>query len=65
MLYLSKIYSIMSLADTDLAMGDFNADISKVDHVGNIVHLFERELMQYTNTEGFVISDCIYLDRTT
>ena len=67
MLYLSKINCILSSADTiyDLSMGDFNADASKVDHVGNIVHCFGRELMQYNNNEGLVISDCMYLDRTT
>ena len=66
MLYLSKIDGIVLSEDTiyDLAMGDFNADSSKADHVGNIVHCIRIDLMQYSNkhTVGSrFISNSLYI----
>ena len=60
-MYLSKIDSIFSSADTPycVAIGDFNADHSVTN--GTIPHLFGRALVDYCKNEQLVISDSINL----
>ena len=62
LLYLSKVESIINEADTPyvFVLGDFNADVNNL-----LNHIFGRELYNYCNDEGLIISDYSMLPHKT
>ena len=59
--YLGKIDNIVDESETPYVfiIGDFNADLSTTN--GEFVHKFGKELFQYSQSEGLVISDIEFL----